>query len=85
MFILGPDVHWRLYFNAVASDTRVHATGRGQRSKLRTFETLVFQVFLVHIWTATIEARGQNLKLFRLLYFKFSREFISGQPLTRKL
>ena len=49
-FILGQDVHWRLYFYSVASDTRFHARGWCQRSKFRTFKTLVFQVFLgVHI------------------------------------
>ena len=30
-FILGPDVHWQLYFYSVASDTRVHARSLGQK------------------------------------------------------
>ena len=36
-FVLGQDVHLRLYFYCVASDTTVHTRGLGKRSKFRTF------------------------------------------------
>ena len=55
-FTLGPDVHWRLYFYSVASDTRVHARGWDQRSKCSKKITLIFQGFSgVHILTTTDE------------------------------
>ena len=72
-FILGQDVHWRLYFYCVASDTRVHTRRWGRRSKFRTFKTLVFLERRmrsdsdVHAFGG---AKGQNLvQLLRTEFF----------------